>query len=45
MFRMTGRQVYEWSCASTIGFDLKKNDWLRLVMKRIGVDVDRFPPH
>lgn len=44
MFKMTGRQVYEWSCASTIGFDLKKNDWLRLVMNRVGIDLDRFPP-
>lgn len=43
VFKMTGRQVYEWSCASTMGFDLKKNDWLRLIMNHVGVDVDKFP--
>ncbi|HHW74759.1 MAG TPA: hypothetical protein GX744_05830 [Firmicutes bacterium] len=43
ILKMTGRTVYEWSTASTIGFDLKKNDWMRLIMNRIGVDVNRFP--
>ncbi len=41
--RMTGRQVYEWSCASTIGLDLKKNDWLKLVMNRVGIETGKFP--
>lgn len=43
VLKMTGRPVYEWSCASTIGFDIKKNDWMRLIMNRIGVDVKKFP--
>ncbi|MDD3840275.1 MAG: FGGY family carbohydrate kinase, partial [Clostridia bacterium] len=42
-FKMTGRQVYEWSCASTIGFDLKKNDWMRGIIRYIGLDLNKFP--
>jgi xylulokinase len=42
-YRATGRQVMEWSCASAIGFDLKKKDWLRGVFRRVGLDQDKFP--
>jgi len=42
-YRATGRQVMEWSCASAIGFDLKKKDWLRGVIRYIGLDMDKFP--
>lgn len=42
-FKMTGREVYEWSCASTIGANLKKRDWLRGIMKHIGLDLAKFP--
>jgi len=43
-YRATGRQVMEWSCASAIGFDQKKKDWLRSVIRYIGLDMDKFPP-
>ncbi len=42
-FRATGRQVFEWSCASAIGFDLQKKDWLRGVIRYIGLDQSKFP--
>lgn len=43
-YRATSRQVFEWSCASAIGFDLKKKDWLRGVIRYIGLDQSKFPP-
>jgi xylulokinase len=42
--RATGRQVMEWSGASAIGFDLQKKDWLRGVIRHIGLDQTKFPP-
>ncbi len=42
-FKMTGNEVYEWSCASTIGANLKKQDWLRGIMKHIGLEITKFP--
>ena len=43
-YRATGKMVFEWSCASAIGFDLKKKDWLRGIMSYIGLDMRKFPP-
>jgi len=43
-YRATGRQVFEWSCASAFGFDLSKKDWLRGIIRYIGLDLDKFPP-
>ena len=43
-YRATGKMVFEWSCASAIGFDLKKKDWLRGIMRYMGLDLDKFPP-
>lgn len=43
-YRATGKMVCEWSCASAIGFDLKKKDWLKGVIRYLGVDTDKFPP-
>ena len=44
IFRATGRMVFEWSCASAFGFDLKKKDWLRGIIDYIGIDLQKFPP-
>ncbi|MBU0702278.1 MAG: FGGY-family carbohydrate kinase [Chloroflexi bacterium] len=43
-YRATGKMVFEWSCASAIGFDLKKKDWLRGIMSYMGLDMRKFPP-
>ncbi len=42
-YRATGKMVFEWSCASTVGFDLPKKDWLRGVFRQIGLDQSKFP--
>lgn len=42
-FKATGRQVFEWSCASAFGFDLGKKDWLRGIIHYIGLDQGKFP--
>jgi len=42
-YRATGRQVMEWSCASAIGFDVKKKDWMRGLIRYIGLDQEKFP--
>jgi len=42
-YRATGQQVFEWSCASAIGFDLQKKDWLRGIIRYIGLDQSKFP--
>jgi len=43
-YRATGEMVFEWSCASAFGLDLKKKDWLRGIIRYIGVDMSKFPP-
>ncbi len=43
-YRATGEQVFEWSCASAFGLDLKKKDWLRGIIRYMGLDVGKFPP-
>ena len=43
-YRATGRMVCEWSCASAIGFDLKKKDWLKGIISYMGIDPGKFPP-
>jgi xylulokinase len=43
VFRCTGKQVFEWSCASAFAFDNAKKDWLRGVIKYIGLDQGKFP--
>jgi xylulokinase len=42
-YRATGQMVFEWSCASAIGFDLKKKDWLRGIIRHIGLDEKKLP--
>jgi xylulokinase len=43
-YRATGKMVFEWSCASAFALDLKKKDWMRGIIRYIGVDLDKFPP-
>ncbi len=43
-YRATGRMVFEWSCASAFALDLKKKDWMRGLLRYIGVDPAKFPP-
>jgi xylulokinase len=43
-YRATGKQVFEWSCASAFGFDLAKKDWLRSIISYMGIDMNKFPP-
>ncbi|MEN8250406.1 MAG: FGGY-family carbohydrate kinase [Bacteroidota bacterium] len=43
-FRATGKKVFEWSGASSYGFDLKKKDWERLLFKVAGFDINKLPP-
>jgi xylulokinase len=44
IYRATGKLVFEWSGASAIGFDFQKKDWLRGVIRHIGLDQEKFPP-
>jgi xylulokinase len=43
-FKATGKKVFEWSGASSYGFNLKKKDWERLVFKVAGIDIKKLPP-
>ena len=43
-YRATGKMVFEWSCASAIGLDLKKKDWMRGLIGYFGLDITKFPP-
>jgi len=43
-YRATGEMVFEWSCAIAFGFDLKKKDWMRTLIRYMGLDIDKFPP-
>ncbi|HOG48840.1 MAG TPA: FGGY family carbohydrate kinase, partial [Anaerolineae bacterium] len=43
-YRATGVQAMEWSCASAIAFDVQKKDWLRGVIRHIGLDQGKFAP-
>jgi xylulokinase len=42
-YRATGEMVFELSCASAFGLDLKKKDWLRGIISYMGLDMDKFP--
>ena len=43
-YRATGTMAFEWSCASVFGLDLKKKDWLRTIIRYVGLDMAKFPP-
>jgi xylulokinase len=42
-YRETGEKVMDWSCASAFGFELDKKDWMRGIIKYIGLDESKFP--
>ena len=42
-YRATGEMVFEWSCASAIGLDLKTKDWMRGILRYMGLDMTKFP--
>ncbi len=41
--RACGEMVFEWSCASAFGFDLKKKDWMHGIFSYIGLERAKFP--
>jgi xylulokinase len=43
-YMSTGKAVSEWSGACSYGFDLKKKDWMRVIFKAAGIDIDKLPP-
>jgi xylulokinase len=43
-YRATDQMVFEWSSASAFGLDLKKKDWLRGIIRYMGLDMGKFPP-
>ena len=43
-YRATGTMAMEWSCASAMALDLKSRDWMRGIIRYIGLDIDKFPP-
>ena len=43
-YRATGQMVFEWSCASAFCLDLKSKDWMRGIIRYIGLDQAKFPP-
>ncbi len=42
--RATGEMAFEWSCASAFCLDLKKKEWMRWLIRYLGLDPDKFPP-
>jgi len=44
IYRATGTMAFEWSCASAFALDLKKKDWLRSIIRYVGLDIEKFPP-
>ncbi len=43
VYRATGQMAFEWSCASVFGSELKKMDWLRDIIRYVGLDLAKFP--
>ncbi|MDM7998681.1 MAG: FGGY family carbohydrate kinase, partial [Dehalococcoidia bacterium] len=44
IYRSTGNMVMEWSAASVVGMDLKTKQWMKGVMKYVGLDPAKCPP-
>lgn len=42
-YKSTGKKVMEWACASAFAFDLKKKDWMHMIINRIGLRKSIFP--
>ena len=43
-FRATGVRVFEWTGASSYGFNLKKKDWEKIFFRAAGIDINKLPP-
>ena len=43
LHRATGQLVFEWSCASAFALDLQKKDWMRSIIRYVGLDPAKFP--
>ena len=43
-YRATGKMVFDWSSASAFALDLKTKDWMRGIIRYVGLDIDKFPP-
>lgn len=44
IYRSTGNIVMEWTAASAVGMDLKKKEWLKTVLRYVGLDPRKLPP-
>ena len=42
-YRATGEMAFEWSGASAFCFDIGKKDWMRWLIRYIGLDEAKFP--
>jgi xylulokinase len=44
LYRATGNMVMEWTGASAVGMDLKTKQWMKGVMRYVGLDPAKLPP-
>jgi len=44
LYRTTGNMVMEWTGASVVGMDLKTKQWMKGVMRYVGLDPAKLPP-
>jgi len=44
IYRSTGNMVMEWTNASVVGMDLKTKQWMKSVMRYVGIDPAKLPP-
>jgi xylulokinase len=44
LYRTTGNMVMEWTAASVVGMDLKTKQWMKGVMRYVGLDPAKLPP-
>ena len=44
LYRTTGNMVMEWTGASAVGMDLKTKQWMKGVMRYVGLDPAKLPP-
>jgi xylulokinase len=43
-YRATGKMLFDWSSASAFALDLQKKDWMRGIIRYVGLDIEKFPP-
>jgi xylulokinase len=44
IYRSTSNMVMEWSAASTVGMDLKTKQWMKSIVRYVGLDTAKLPP-